>query len=253
MELKCPNCGDNMDSRTANVQTDLIQCANCFKIHQLSELVVGEEYEELESRELMPREERLPAAFNKLNRLSKPLQGSRINSYFSKSGLDLEIPPRAIQGTDWFLVLFSVFWLGFVAFWTVMASQGSVFFALFSVPFWYVGIMMAKGVLTSLTQKQHIYMDKYTLRVKKQGLLTTSVKEFNIEDIDSITMKEKDIKNQGFKAFSNISQATSGSSTMLLPTVTVGVDETKILENALELEQVWAVELLEKALAYFNK
>ena len=38
MELKCVNCNDNIDSRLANVQTDLIQCPSCKTIHKLSQL-----------------------------------------------------------------------------------------------------------------------------------------------------------------------------------------------------------------------
>lgn len=45
---------------------------------------------------------------------------------------------------------FAIFWLTFVAFWTAGAAMGSVFFALFSIPFWIVGIGMLSAAVHNL-------------------------------------------------------------------------------------------------------
>ena len=39
----CPKCGDNIDSRQGNVQTNLIQCTSCSSIHRLNQLVENHE------------------------------------------------------------------------------------------------------------------------------------------------------------------------------------------------------------------
>lgn len=49
----------------------------------------------------------------------------------------------------WFSGGFTVFWLGFVAFWTVsaLAMGAPIFFAMFSLPFWIVGFVMIRVLL----------------------------------------------------------------------------------------------------------
>ncbi len=49
----------------------------------------------------------------------------------------------------WFSGGFTVFWLGFVAFWTfsAVAMGAPIFFAMFSLPFWAVGIFMVRILL----------------------------------------------------------------------------------------------------------
>ena len=53
MELKCPKCGDNIDSRQGNVQTNLIQCTSCLSIHRLNQLV--EDHEQKPTRPIYKR------------------------------------------------------------------------------------------------------------------------------------------------------------------------------------------------------
>jgi serine/threonine protein kinase len=46
-----------------------------------------------------------------------------------------------------FMLGFSIFWLSFVTIWTTFAVAGSVLFALFSIPFWLVGLGMLSMTL----------------------------------------------------------------------------------------------------------
>lgn len=60
--------------------------------------------------------------------------------------IDIEIPGQFRAGSLGMLG-FSAFWLTFVTVWTIGAASGSIFFALFSIPFWLVGIGMASAAL----------------------------------------------------------------------------------------------------------
>ncbi len=48
--------------------------------------------------------------------------------------------PRLFSAANLGAFIFSLPWLGFIAFWTWGAAQGSAIFACFSIPFWCVGI-----------------------------------------------------------------------------------------------------------------
>lgn len=81
--------------------------------------------------------------------LRQPL-GTRVELLRAGQALSIRIPPGRLNPPMLYLTFFSVFWLSFVAFWTLMAARGSVFFALFSLPFWLVGLGMARTVVLNL-------------------------------------------------------------------------------------------------------
>ncbi len=230
MTLVCTHCHSEIDSKLANVQTDLVKCPNCNTIHKVSELV--------ETKALVQQSYELAA----------PPTGSGIDVFNTRSTLEMEIPPRKLNGFDLFPLGFSIAWLSFITFWTFMAAQASVFFALFSIPFWVVGFSMLSGVLTGLTERQFIELDNYSLRITKKGLLSKKVVEIDIEDIDKIGMKNVKLA-QSFKALGRIGQMKNrAGKTPLLPTITHGIKDTVILDNVTEQEMEWGLELLKASL-----
>lgn len=56
---------------------------------------------------------------------------------------------------------FSIFWLGFVAFWTFgSAAMGApFFFVLFSLPFWAVGLFMIRSSLAAILGRASLTLD----------------------------------------------------------------------------------------------
>ena len=67
--------------------------------------------------------------------------------------------PRLFSGTGLASFLFSLPWLGFIAFWTWGAAQASAVFACFSIPFWCVGLgLFASPWLHQRTQKRTVYL-----------------------------------------------------------------------------------------------
>ena len=102
MELKCPKCGDNMDSRLANVQTDLIQCPSCKNIHKLSQLIDHQDNRSskpernykanYDHREIISFSDNLP---------EKP-RGSKLEVFATYSSIEIIVPPMGFKSTDIF-------------------------------------------------------------------------------------------------------------------------------------------------------
>lgn len=231
MSLVCSKCESDIDSKLANVQTDLVQCPNCHSIHKVSELI--------ETKELVQQS----------YELSQP-SGSNIDVFNTRSTMEMIIPPRKLNALDLFPLGFSVAWLSFITFWTFMAAQGSIFFALFSIPFWIVGLSMLSGVITSVTEQQTIELDIYNLKITKKSLLSKNVVEIDLQDIDAIGMKNIKI-TQAFKAIGRIgshSNNRSKGNKPLLPTISHGIKDTTILENVTDVEMKWGLDLLKVAM-----
>lgn len=101
--------------------------------------------------------------------------GTKIKITRDHQRLEIKIPPGLFKMANLFLIGFNAFWLCFVAVWTGLALQGSIFFALFSLPFWAVGLgMLAFNINNMFTRTelhfspQHIHLLKNYAQVFKQ-------------------------------------------------------------------------------------
>jgi hypothetical protein len=86
-----------------------------------------------------------------------PPPGSRIRVSEVPGGVEFRVPERGRGPGALALAGFAVFWLGFVGFWThaAIAMRAPLFFPLFSIPFWCIGLLLAgwalKGLFGSVT------------------------------------------------------------------------------------------------------
>jgi eukaryotic-like serine/threonine-protein kinase len=71
-----------------------------------------------------------------------PPHGSRIVAQERSGELSLQIPGSGFRGSGLGLFGFASVWLIFITVWTGGAARGSLLFALFSVPFWLIGVWM---------------------------------------------------------------------------------------------------------------
>ncbi|MBF2052360.1 MAG: serine/threonine protein kinase [Candidatus Sericytochromatia bacterium] len=76
--------------------------------------------------------------------------GSSIQLSRSDRELQIHIPPGQARPATTSMAFFAVFWNCFVAFWTVLAFQGGLLFAAFSIPFWGVGLFLARQAARGL-------------------------------------------------------------------------------------------------------
>lgn len=76
---------------------------------------------------------------------------SKVTVTGDETGLVIKIPRLGLKGQSGVGIFFPIFWLGFVGFWTMMTigMRAPIFFPFFSLPFWGVGIFMAKTMLGS--------------------------------------------------------------------------------------------------------
>jgi hypothetical protein len=264
MELLCIKCGRELDTRTANVQTNLIQCPNCYAIHRLDELMDNQsrlednivEPDEMPIYKEKSEEDNLIFDIRDFDlmpiesRFTQPPKGSKIEIFDTRTSLEINVPPAGFQYSDISIAGFSIFWLGFVAFWTTMVLSISTWFmALFYIPFWLVGIGMVYGIIGRLFGRQLIEIDKYTLRLTKSGILSKKVYNFDIEDIDSIRRQKVNMANR-FKnrKFNTSNSNNSSNQKETSPTIRVGIKDITIFESLSETEQIWGISILKQAI-----
>lgn len=220
MELVCPNCQRNIPVSEVNVQADVAKCTACESIYRASDLV---ETHHLEENPKLP-------------------EGSTIEYRSTGTGVSQLIIPRQGLGGSVFPVGFATFWIGFIAFWTWGASQASVAFALFSIPFWIVGIFMWWGILRSATERQSLQLDGDGLTLEKHNLFTRKSWQVTYDQIDGVRLESLNSK------FS-VSEGQTPSNKALasihgVVTLNYGVHKLQLGENLSGAEITWLFKLL---------
>lgn len=241
MELKCTQCGDNIDSRLANIRTNMIQCPNCFTIHELDKLV----------KQQNNKVQSYASSYTstEVTELREKPRGSKLEVLSTYSNFEISAPPVGFQAMDTFITIFAVIWLSFISFWTFMAARGFLPMAFFSIPFWLVGFGLAGGLIKKWTERQFIEVNNRFLTIRKRGILFSKTQEIPLEHIDLIDMKKAKLKN----TFSNLGKMSELSNTngrgknLVQPTIQVGVKDYTFLENFQEVEQQWATQSLKTA------
>jgi len=94
---------------------------------------------------------------------------------------------------DIFLIPFSLLWCGFAIFWVIMASQGSIFFAMFGIPFVVIGLIFVFGrFIIDAKQREKTYYGLTDDRIIiKSGVYKKSIKSINIKTLSDIEYVEK--------------------------------------------------------------
>lgn len=91
--------------------------------------------------------------------LTKPL-GSRITLKQDSHELEILLPPTGFSPSLGSRILFAIAWNSFIIFWTSMAiaipAGMSIFFLLFSLPFWGAGLGMVRYILVTLFERVHL-------------------------------------------------------------------------------------------------
>jgi eukaryotic-like serine/threonine-protein kinase len=214
MEIICPNCGKAISSANINVQTDMAQCGGCGSIEKLSNLV---------------------APTNQVVN-SQPPNGSRIvlDKKFDGS-IELILPKQAFKAVDLIPFLFSILWITFVFFWTHAALMGGGFFALFSIPFWIIGITMLGNMINTIGESQVIKVTKESLSVFKNRAIFSkkyAYSKADIQDIRICTIYKRSGKRGGYETN--------------YPAVFSGEGKQTFFESCNEVEHEWVVGYLKK-------
>ncbi|RYY66667.1 MAG: hypothetical protein EOO12_03555 [Chitinophagaceae bacterium] len=230
MELSCPDCGHSIPPQHINVITDLAQCPACGALHRLSSLVPAPG---------------VPAAVRQ-----EPPPGSALQLSRGLDGAEVHLPRRKAGCGTFFFMGFALFWLSFVAVWTVLAASASGFFALFSIPFWVIGGGMLLAAVNFITETQTVRVTRSRLVIDKKQLLFSKSHSFEARGIQAIRLEELRSKPLSFPAQGNaLGRAGRFGPLSLAPAVQSGSGTVYFFENANSAEQEWIVAFLKSQLA----
>jgi serine/threonine protein kinase len=143
-------------------------------LEQMLEPAVEDRFQTAAAALAALNQERLPISAARA--LTKP-HGSRITLSRTRDRLTINVPPGGITSENTGMLFFALFWNMFVLFWTFGAAAGSVFFALFSIPFWMIGLGMLYASLMSMASRFRLTMDWQTFRLEWSVLGLKRVRE----------------------------------------------------------------------------
>ena len=94
---------------------------------------------------------------------------------------------------DIFIIPFSLLWCSFAIFWMIMASKGSIFFAMFGIPFVVIGLIFVFGrFIIDAKQRENTYYGLTEDRIIiKSGIFSKSIKSLNIRTLSDVEYSEK--------------------------------------------------------------
>jgi serine/threonine protein kinase len=125
---------------------------------------------------------------------------SRVVLEMDDESLHLTIPRSRILSPS-FLAggFFAVIWLGFVAFWTFMAiAMGApLFFPLFSLPFWAVGIFLVKALLQPVLTSIDLSMSREGGVLLAEEFARKKVRHWPLSDLGSCSVKRSAVTQNG--------------------------------------------------------
>jgi hypothetical protein len=113
-------------------------------------------------------------------------------------GLYVKIPRRR-QGASGGFAVFPIVFLGFVFFWTTMTMRmhAPIFFPIFSIPFWVVGITMAKSLLRPTLTQTELFVTPDGLLKKSTGLFSNSAQQVRISDLGRARVRRTSVRING--------------------------------------------------------
>lgn len=177
----------------------------------------------------------------KLN--TTPPKSSKIDSFrYSNSILEIVSPREGLSSKVMGPLSFGVFWLAFVAIWTLFAMGGGILFAAFSIPFWFTGVSMIYSITKTIFEEQKIELNGKTLNIQKTRLLNSKEEEIDLAFIQAIKLEPVSTRGR-VSGMANARNVFSKRNK--IPTITLkdGSKET-FLENGSQAEKIWIVNLL---------
>ncbi len=125
----------------------------------------------------------------------KPI-GSHIEIKKTESSLTVDIPPAGLRGEGISLLLFAIFWNGFMCVWTPLTFRSGLFL-LFSIPFWIVGIGMAYVGLSNVFGKVCLVISEHTFSIDWDILGIKRHVQGKTQDLRQLELKSSyEVNNQ---------------------------------------------------------
>ncbi|MGB9689391.1 hypothetical protein [Thermogutta sp.] len=185
MKPICPSCHQEIPVEDVHLETGLGRCRYCNEIFEIPELV-----EHIKTIQAAPARDAPKAP------PVKPID-TRIRLIRKNDKMLIDLPPGGLKAPAVGLLLFSLFWLAFVAFWTASAlglffnpgkfpKWENIVFALFSIPFWFVGLGLFGGALAAMFSRRIVYLDSSWLESHWKCLFLSFRKRVSREDVQMV-------------------------------------------------------------------
>ncbi|TXT47650.1 MAG: protein kinase family protein [Spirochaetes bacterium] len=118
----------------------------------------------------------------------------------SLDGTKILLPRIAFRTSTIPGATFSVFWIGFVAFWTYMTlrMRAPLFFPFFSIPFWVIGAVMFKSTVSPLVSTKQILISRHGISIATKGLGAEKVDSWPLSDLGDIKVIPSRTQIQGY-------------------------------------------------------
>ena len=124
---------------------------------------------------------------------------SKVRIENTPEGLKVTLPPSGLKGSSKPLAGFSTFWIAFVAFWTFMAvrMEAPFVFTLFSIPFWGVGLFLAKNALGPALSSRELVLTRDKLSLRSSMFGVEKLSSWPIDDLGAVQCLASKIQFQG--------------------------------------------------------
>lgn len=230
MELRCNNCGAAIQAQDVNIASDIAKCNSCNSLLRASEL---KEYVRLTDLLVLP-----------------PGAKVQMQQGFNKS-IELTAPKNGVTGEAIGLIIFSIFWLGFITVWTGFALFGGLsVMALFSIPFWAVGFFMVKSAINIIFESQKVTLtDKEVIIEQSRPIFS---KRISILKSDVTDVKYTDMVSSGPLASMMQGEFCTpnkrGHKVKNYPAIVTKAKTHFFFNNLPEADQKWVVRLLKNVI-----
>jgi hypothetical protein len=188
MKLHCSNCKIEIKTGNINILNDSVKCEKCGTITKASTL----------NRQFTPLND-MPPHGSKMEFIKGVGKGFEITS--PRIGLTIQKIP---------ILTFNIIWISFVSYWTILAYKGSIIFAIFSIPFWFLGFTMLFSILKLALTSYKLNFDGIELTIVKKSLFRNKYFKYRLNEILAINMS-KPLTNNPFMGFSNIGNSVKGN------------------------------------------
>jgi len=173
MQIKCKRCGSAIPAENVNLNTSLAKCGECNSVFDFSTQV----------------ETQAPA------RRSFDQAPKGIDVRTTMDGLTLE--RRWMNPTVWFLVLFCVFWDGFMVVWfTIAITQEHYEMAAFGSIHALVGVCLTYALVCNFVNKTWISITARNLSIKHGPLPWFGNKEIPSHEIEQVFCQRRVTRNK---------------------------------------------------------
>ncbi|QQL44216.1 hypothetical protein [Sulfuriroseicoccus oceanibius] len=171
VELKCTNCGSQLDPQNISPQLAAARCPHCNSLFAIPTHTSAPP-QPPEQPKIRP----------------KARQPKNINVSTQRGDLILE--RRWFSPAILFFLFFALFWTGFSVFWVIGASAVGGFFGLFGLPFVAIGIGMLYAVAAGIMNSTTIQVGASALSVKHGPLPWAGNKSIPRHQIAQIFCRE---------------------------------------------------------------